>query len=255
MSKRPFEGQEEEGEHARRVRARVELEEEIADLPYEMQQLILEEGSLRTVMRFAQASKQSEEIAARAFVAIFKRDIMTQLDRSPEAKHKAKASYLSPAIRELILEGIPQKGVLTNNEYKRVLGAYYKETLEWLADRFYWEIIANELVYHLSTKTVIDPVRNGPLFQITIDNSHYRNPYQLTILHESVDRLVLEGIVADSASHSNERSLRTSYSEAWKKFFVDLFLNMGPSIYVETVLATGERNVRSLKTNGVTRKV
>jgi hypothetical protein len=131
MSKRPFDAEE---EHVRRVRARVDLEEEIADLPLEMQQLILEEGSLRPVMRFARASKQSEEVAAKVFVAIFKRDILSVADIVPKFAPQPRWQHDHSHWYHLKEDGMPKKNGMSWGEYMRTLARIYDDIVSHIAD-------------------------------------------------------------------------------------------------------------------------
>jgi hypothetical protein len=134
MSKRPFEGNEEE----RRVRARVELETAIADLPYEMQQLILEDVGVRPLMRFARASKQSEEVAARVFAAVFRRDILWAAKGHPHIQTGVRGAFSEHDFWQLIRRGVPPRDDDTTwVEYKWWLAKIYHVLVDDLAANMY----------------------------------------------------------------------------------------------------------------------
>jgi len=85
MSKRIYQPAKEEDLRARRKRIRTEIRLEIQDLPFEMQEAIVENTGVRPLLRFARASRQSEEVVAKAFAAVFKRDLILPFEK-PMAK-------------------------------------------------------------------------------------------------------------------------------------------------------------------------
>jgi hypothetical protein len=89
-----------------------------ADLPPDVQRLILENGDVRSVLRFAQASKQTDEVVAKVLRALIERDV-------PES-YRAKFHF-------------PFKGDWT--AYKLQLAGFYKFVIERVARRMAEELV------------------------------------------------------------------------------------------------------------------
>jgi hypothetical protein len=259
MSKRPFEG--DEGD--RRVRARVELEEEVADLPLEIAQVILEEGGVRPLMRFARASKQSEEVAARAFVAVFKRDIMWAVDPTSRSLYSHWYS--------LSKYGMPQRNG-SWSLYMRQLARIYDDIISHIGDEMGRSI---KFLYPDPTSRDYNPRAKEEEMQLLLGERPILSIFSRhsAKMHEFVFRLVphVESEAIDEALARFETSARLIDSSAssrqftgmihwaqtdaiFRALFVNLLLGFSPrlELHVPKVASSPAYTV-SLATHGAHR--
>jgi hypothetical protein len=229
----------------RRVRARQEALFGFQDLPEEMKMEISLNLPLRSLLSFAQATRQSDEVVAKAIAFVFERDITGPFT----AANKGKTEGIYFADESILANGTPRL-VDSNgdwNLYKRTLTKVYRLFMESRANT------AGEIMrrfggafttYQRRGEEVIDSgydiiVNNGDgrlIVSIHIDNRAY-----CTFAYpQNASPLVVKEVAKMKAMFDSKPmdSYFTYDGHRFSQFFLNLFYDESPRLVIHFPVQT-----------------
>jgi hypothetical protein len=223
------------------------------DLPDDMVRAFLEGRALWEVLAFEHVSKASKGVVARFFPVLFGRHILSPLDRSERARQQAPA--YPPAVRELVLRGMPRQADGMGDEgYKLLLAAYYRAVVHSLAQAMA-DAVATRAREHAayakynhlgsSAIVVVSPEaeelltvtfpRKGPV-KVALTPAGRRGRRRRGDWRLALDKLNRAGLYEDV--------------RAWTAVFIGLLLGVSPLVGLRLPDYSGTQRTLSLRTNG-----
>jgi hypothetical protein len=215
-----------EGPLDRRRRRRREVQFEIEALPLDMQRTIAGHSGIRPVLRYAQTSRQSEEIVAQAFAAVFKRDLLLftdpMVDLPPFEVSWADYKFKLATLYELVIDDVAAGMAAAVADLARDLYRYralYHKSHEFevtcsLADKRVATILFHRMQEETNGNVSISPGNNS------------NDPDLLSAIRRFEQSLAgAPNAAVFLSSSAGQRSLQ--------KFFANLLLGVSPWLTVQ----------------------
>jgi hypothetical protein len=223
------------------------------ELPDDMVRAFLEGRALWEVLAFEHVSKASKGVVARFFPVLFGRHILSPLDRSERARQRA-AMY-PPAVRDLVLRGMPRQAEGQDAEgYKLLLAAYYRAVVHSLAQAMADAVVTRAREHAAYAKynhfgssaiAVVGPegeelltvtfLRKGPV-KVALAPDGRRGRRRRGDWRFALNRLSRDGLYEDA--------------RAWSSVFIGLLLGVSPLVALRLPDYSGAQRTLSLRTNG-----